>query len=396
MSRLTAVIAISALGIALAGQQLVSAGRKPGNPGAGDQVAADEVAKLRRTLTSEREAAALRERELLNEIADLEWELARRTERQVEREQEWLEFTRAISSLQVPTTPEAPEFAREREEVSEDLALEVLRATEAAADARAASRAAELMRDLNSLLIAEQVLALDVLEVGRVHDGWTGPVVVRLLDDRGRPTGSLAADRLRLELSRSGRSVTLVFEDGHETHRGLAVPFGTPSEPGSDRGGRRRIHLPGVNPEQWIELMPELVDTEVLVDTPDDGLWNPIELRLMLDQLLRADTSSGHWRQAAVGGVVGGVLQDVQLLELDRDGRELRRLFADRMRIIVRGKGVELRLEDGVQVREARTAPFLDGVYRLYLPRAKADRWRAARLPGLSGAQLESGPKGDR
>lgn len=389
MGRLTAVIGVGLLGIALAGQQLVSASRQ-----ATEAESADEVAQLRATLTAEREAAALRERELLLEIVNLKRELGRRANRQQARELEWLEFTRAISSLEVPTTPTPPDFVRE--EVTVDLATEVVKDIETAAEARAVARAAELMRDLNSLLIAEQVLALDVLEVGRVHDGWTGPVVVRLLDDRGRPTGSLAADRLRLELSRSGRSVTLVFENGHERHRGLAVPFGTPTEPGSDRGGLRRIYLPGVDPEPWIERMPELVDTNALVDTPDDGLWNPIELRLVLDQLLRADTSSGHWRQAEVGGVVGGVLQDVQLLELDQDGRELRRLFADSMRIIVRGRGVELRLEDGVQVRKARTAPFLDGVYRLYLPRAKADRWRAAGLPGLSGARLETRPGDDR
>lgn len=391
--RLVAVVAVAALGIALAGQQLVSAGRGQGQRDASPQ-GSDEVARLRRVLADERQAAASRERELRLEIVSMQQELARQQDGQLRREWEWLEFTRAISSLEVPGTPDAPGFVLQEAPV--DVAQQALQSIEAAAEDRGAARAADLLRDLNSLLIAEQVLALDVLEVGRVHDGWTGPVVVRLLDDRGRPIGSLAAERLRLELSRSGRSVTLIFEDGHETHRGQSVPFGPPSEPGSDRGGLRRIHLPGVDPEPWIERMPELVDTLVLVDTPDDGLWNPIELRLVLDQLLRADTSSGHWRQAAVGGVVDGVLQDVQLLELDRNGRELRRLFADRMRIVTRGKGVELRLEDGVQVRAARTAPFLDGVYRLYLPRAKVAAWRAAGLPGLSAARLESGPDDER
>ncbi len=389
MRRFVAVIAVTALGIALAGRQWVRAGRSLGQPDSGSE-GSEDVDPYRRAL----EAAVLRERELQLENASLRRKLARQVDRQQSREQEWLEFTRAISSLEVAGTPEAPEFVGGR--VLRDLAAEVLRDTEAAAEASAAARAADLLRDLNSLLIAEQVLGLDVLEVGRVHDGWTGPVVVRLLDDRGRPTGSLAADRLRLELSRSGRSVTLIFEDGHETHMGQSVPFGPPSEAGSDRGGQRRMQLPGVDPEPWIELMPELVDTVVLVHTPDDGLWNPIELRLALDQLLRADTSSGHWRLAVVGGVVGGVLQDVQLLELDRNGRELRRLFADRMRIVIRGKGVELRLEDGVQVRAARTAPFLDGIYRLYLPRAKVAAWRAAGLPGLSRAKLERGPGDER
>ncbi len=391
IGRCVAVIAVAALGIALAGQQRVGAGRGQGDA---SPQGSDELAHLRRTLLDERLAAARREGELRLEIVSMRRELARQQDTQLRREREWLEFTRAISSLEVARAPAAPEFIPQA--APRDLAAEVLRDTETAADAQAAARAAELLRDLNSLLIAEQVLALDVLEVGRVHDGWTGPVVVRLLDDRGLPIGSLAADRLRLQLSRSGRSVTLIFEDGHETHRGQSVPFGPPSEPGSDRGGQRRIHLPGVDPVPWIERMPELVDTATLVDTPDDGLWNPIELRLVLDQLLRADTSSGHWRQVAVGGVVGGVLQDVQLRELDRDGRELRRLFADRMRIAIRGKGVELRLEDGVQVRAGRTAPFLDGVYRLVLPRAQVAGWRAAGLPGVSAARWKSGPGDER
>lgn len=322
-----------------------------------------------------------RESELGSRIARLEGDLADEQERRRAREQEWLEFTRAITSLAVPGTPAPPEFAAPPPEPEAPAAGGEERSR--AAEEAAARRSAEVLRDLRALLLAEQVLALDVLEVGRVRDGFTGPVVVRLLDDYGRPAGTLAAERLRIEASRAGRSVTLVFEEGYESHGGVPVPFGTPEEPGSRRGGLRRIHLGRVDPEPWIEALPELVEARVLLDTPDDGLWNVPEVRMRVDELLRADPSGGHWRLRALGGVVGDELRDVEVVELDHESRVHRRLFADVLRVRGQGRGVELVLEDGVQERLGRVAPFLDGTFRIFLPRARAEGWTDAGIPGL-------------
>lgn len=325
---------------------------------------------------AERETWREREVELLARIGELERSLARERERRTAREVEWLEFTRAISALEVPQTPSPPDFL----EIPQESSPPGPSAGELAARERAAARSARVLADLRAFLLAEQVLALDVLEVGSVNGGWTGPVVVRLVDDLGRPSGTLVAERLRLEVSRAGRSVTLILEEGYESHGGVAVPFGPPSEPGSRRGGVRRIELPGMDPLPWIEAFPELVG-EATAAVPDDGLWNLVELRMRLDGLLRDDTSGGHWRLRSLGGVTGTTLHDVQLVELDDRARVVRRLFADRMQLLARGRGVELRLEDGVQMRGDARAPFLDGRYRVFLPRARAAAWGS--LPGL-------------
>lgn len=346
----------------------------------------DRVARLleeRDRLRAELEAARAREEDLRREATRLRAELGEAGERRTAREREWLEFTRAIASLPVPeetSVPLAPGFLPEPDP---EAAAEVDPAAERAARRRRA-RAEEVRTELNALLVAEHVFALDVLELGAVNEGWAGPVVVRLLDDRGRLTGTLAADRLRLEASRAGRSVTLVFEVGWESHGGVRVPFGAPEEEGSERGGTRRVHLPGVDPAPWIEVVPELLRPEDLRPTPDDGRWNLVELRLVLDGRLRADSPGGRWRLVSLGGVVGGELLEVHLAEQGPDGRVVRRLFADSMRIRRHGRGLRLVLEDGVIERDGEKAPFLDGRYRLYLADASPERWAEEGVPGLS------------
>jgi hypothetical protein len=87
-----------------------------------------------------------------------------------------------------------------------------------------------------------------------------------------------------------------------------------------------------------------------------------------------------------LGGVVGRELVDVQLEAYDARGRLERRLFADRIRIRPEPPGVELVLRDGAIVNGEEKQPFLDGTYRIYLPRPALAEWEAASLPGL-GAQ---------
>jgi hypothetical protein len=341
----------------------------------------DEVQDLRQ------EVAALRkERDgLQEEVLALRVELAEREEQHTRRELEWLEFTRALSRLEVPdivATPAQPAFLFEPEPAPP---LDPAARSAAAADDAAADRAARARLDLNALLIAEHVFALDFFEIGRVNDGWAGPVVVRELDDRGRMVGTLAADRLRLEASRAGRSVTLVFEVGWESRGGVRAPFGPPEKEGGERGGTRRIQLPGVAPAPWIEALPELLRPEDLRTTPDDGRWNLVELRLLLDERLRLDSPAGRWRLIAVGGVVGGDMLDVHLAEIGSTRRVERRMFADTLRVRRRGAGLELTLFNGVIERDGEKAPFLEGRYRLYLPDADPEVWKAVGVPGLSG-----------
>jgi hypothetical protein len=180
--------------------------------------------------------------------------------------------------------------------------------------------------------------------------------------------------------------VTLVFEEGYERHAGVKISFGPVEEGGSERTGVRRIHLPDLNPEPWVEAVPELVSAQDLLSSKDDGLWDLRRLRQRLDGLLRAaGTVLGGWRLVDLGGVVDAELRDVQLLERDGEGREVRRIFADRLVIESEpGGGMSLDLEGGIQIRHGRRAPFLGGHYRIFLPGAQPGAWRAKNLPGLS------------
>jgi hypothetical protein len=54
------------------------------------------------------------------------------------------------------------------------------------------------------------------------------------------------------------------------------------------------------------------------------------------------------------------------------------------MTIVEQEQGVKVELQDGAQLRGDAKTPFLDGRYRIFLPRASAERWRKAGLPGLA------------
>jgi hypothetical protein len=222
-----------------------------------------------------------------------------------------------------------------------------------------------------------------MLESGVLADGAIGPVVLRALDDGGRPVATLSARRLRLEGSRAARTVTIVLEDGFERRSGEKIPFeGPATEEG--RGGVKRIELPDIDPSPWIEQLPELFRAEDKAPLADDGLWDLGAVRAGLNLLLREDVSGGWWRLASYGGVQAGVLRDVQLDGLDAQGRLERKLFADRMQISAQERGVKIELQDGAQLRGDSKTPFLDGRYRIFLPRASVEAWRKAGIPGIA------------
>lgn len=325
---------------------------------------------------------------LLERIASLEGELAAHERWREARTREWLGFTRALAQLELPTRVEPPahvrELLREEDQARPD---EPQPDPGARALERRAERGRELRRDLSALLLAEYVFDIEVLELGLPSAGWTGPVVLRLIDERGRPVGNLAADRLRLEASRAGRTVTLVLEQGRELLHGRVRPFGeglTGDGAGDPRGGVRRIELLDVDPAPWIEALPELFDPARVEPLVDDGTFDRDRVRLDLNALLQDHSAGGHWRLQALGGVQAGVLRDVRVVQLDGAGAVLRRLFADRLRIELEPGAARLVLEDGVQERDGSSAPFLEGRYRIVLPGVDPDAWRSAGLPGIA------------
>jgi hypothetical protein len=357
-------------------------------------------ADFTRAQGEEDELARLRAEQvlLLQRIEELERILAEEQDERETREREWLAWMQLLDSVKLERVPDPPAFV-----------LELMRAARSEASdryARARSRSVEMQVQLNALLLAEQVLDIDILEVGtlnfdvpreegleplRIGDedlasGWLGPMVVRLLDSRGRPTGTISAEKLRLECSRSGYGVDLVFVDGRESRGGVSRPFGPPLSEDGMHGGVRRIRLAGIDPRPWIEAFPELFDAQDRREIPDDGRWNRLEVRMEINRRLAADPLGARFRLLDLGGVQDGVMHGVQVVELDAEGSVARRLFADRMRIVNDAGAVQLLLEGGAQDRAGSRAPFLDGRYRIYLGAVEDEAWSGARLPGLSPA----------
>ncbi len=353
---------------------------------------AAENARLRAELESARsalEAAAVQpapsisDAALGEQLAELRAALAREHELRVEREREWLRYTRAIDALGGDALQQGPRFVA--------LApLEETEPEEAAAPAPVApvvlERSAALQRSLRALLAVEGVRGMDLLDAGQLGDGWIGPVVFRLLDGQGRLAGSLGAQRLRLAGSRTARTLTIVLEDGFESRGGVRTPFEPSTADGESREafGVRRIEFDELDPLPWVQAAPELFGGVELAAPVDDGQWSLTWVRSSLNRLLRLDAARGYWRVKSLGGVFDGQLRDVQLEQFDVSGKLERRLFADRLALERRERGVALRLEGGALVRGDEKTPFLDGQYRIYLPRADLDEWNRAGLPGLT------------
>ncbi|MBK7876458.1 MAG: hypothetical protein IPJ77_12025 [Planctomycetes bacterium] len=342
-------------------------------------------------------------------VKGLEAELAHARDERLAREREWLEYTQSIARLGTIAELQSKRFqpapdaggAERAPATGEPQEPPPLAPPDPERVRAARERDEQIRTSLRALFVAEQIAGLELLECGRLQDGATGPVVLRMTDDYGRTVGTLAAERLHLEASVAARTVTLVLEDGYERRGGERLPFpltndaveaGEPRpEPDAAapvvpelRSGRRRIELPHVDPRPWIEAVPELFRPADREPLPDDGRWDLAAVRAGLNVLLRADAAGGTWRLVGLAGVQEGVLRDVQLDQLDREGQLEKKLFADRLVLRADEEGVRLELESGAVLRGDAKAPFLDGRYRIFLPSASVADWRAAGLPGLS------------
>ncbi len=371
---------------------------------------------------TELDAARARIAALEAQVHDLRVALDAAEESRIQREREFLRFTEGISKLGSLAGGIVPTFATQVP--PERAPLEhVAHATAApgdAADAHAATgtanavdapsdapepapvpvvdegRSHAIYLDLRALLAAEQVQGIDLLETGNLQKGFVGPVVMRLLDPYGRPIGSLTAERLRLEASRAARMVTIVLEQGCERRDGGSTPFAGGPADEFGRGGQRRIVLSDCDPRPWLEGMPELFPAQEKNEVVDDGRLDLAKLRATLNTLLFGEsgasvpTATGprsagdSYKVVGITGVQGSVLREIALDQFDREGRLVRRLFADRMTILRETHGLQILLQDGSQVRGEQKMPFLDGRYRIFLPRADVGTWEKAGVPGLA------------
>jgi hypothetical protein len=329
-------------------------------------------------------------RRLQDELAATRAELARVQQaldvsehRRSDREYAWFEYNQALAELRI--YHKVPPFSVDPDYLPKTVEAPPADDTPEVELARAlAARAREIEISLRHFLQLEEIRGLDVLELGALDGGAIGPVVFRLLDDQGRLAGGLSSERLRLEASRAGHTVTLVLENGFESRGGERIPF---------TAGARRIVLPFVDPEPWIASFPELFPASQVSPPVDDGRWDKGRLQRELNRLLREAETGRYYRLSRVEGILGGVLQLVQLEAFDEGGALERRIFADRMTIAREGEGVCISLEGGVIIRGGVRTPFVDGTHRIFLPHADAAAWEAARLPGLAPApEAQDGP----
>ena len=334
--------------------------------------------ELRAELERIKEEFRAQEQEHALLIGSLQAELARADEARLAREREWLTWTRAISELTPEGVENVPDFevGLSAEEVG-TLSPEATPLEEPRDEERVV-RSDEIERSLRTLLRLEWVDGITLLESGLLSDdGWTGPCVFRLINSEGRAIGSVSAERLYLEGSVTGRTLTLVLEEGYERRSGDLFPFeGT--EVGKRRGGERRIVLVRTDPRPWMDALPELFREQAPGPTLSDTEKTYEELRRGVNQLLSEDAAGGRWRLEAFEGLDGSGLLGVDLVDLDVDGRTKRHLFADHLRVERRESGVVLVLNNGIQMRGGRKTPFLDGRFRIFLPQALHAAWEEA------------------
>lgn len=332
------------------------------------EMVADEPADPHATCNAERDA-------LLARIERLEAQLGSAQAESLEREEHWLEYNRMIVSIAPEDLfPElhaakVQEALAEREPEAPDPALLALH-----------ERSRQIHVSLNALFRAEGIDAFDLLEIGLLGDGSIGPVLLRSFDDRGRAIGTITAAHMRFEGSRSGRTLTLILEDGYSRRSGERVPF-PGAEDGAERGGVLRIVMPQTDPDPWARSVPELFREDLTQEILDDGRWNRLILRRELNARLDRGGLGGRYVLKDLAGVRESVLRDVALDELDQNGSLRRRLFADRLSLRIDASGVQLLLEDGVVVRGDQKLPFLDGRMRVFLPRAEVAEWTDGTLP---------------
>lgn len=377
------------------------------------------VAELERALLRRPEVVPGTEADRIGQlqvlVEELRKDLDQATTQRMAREREWQVYNAALARFDGGDRVQGPVFHAYLPDIPEGTTPQSAAARLAAETLAERSRAVE--RSLRTMIAIEGIRGIDLLQGGLLGEGFIGPVIFRQMDAHGHLAGSLYAERLRLEGSLTGRTLTLVLEDGYDSHSGVRLPFGTeggaapairsdaPGErtisvPGSAGPGVRRIVLHDIDPLPWVEAMPELFGTQSLREPVDDGRWNREIVRQRMNRLLKEDIQGGYYIVRSLSGIVGDQLREVHLEQRSPSGAIERRLFADRMRILPaspgsEGGGVQLLLREGSQDRSGRKTAFLEGRYRIFLPRADFSRWKREGLPGLGAGQATSGAGSD-
>ncbi len=314
-----------------------------------------------------KEVATLKER-----ITTLENQLNWSEESRFQQGREFLLWQEVISSLD-------PQGLLRNAGVFDGLAVEgVVEPEELPAPDPAQERAEVIAMSVRNLMASEGIYELDLLEVGLLQRNAVGPVVYRMLDDRGRLVGSLSAQSMHFEASATARTVTLILENGYESHGGVRSTF-----------AERRLPFSFVDPWPWVESVPELFPNfDAGQATPsgvDDGKYDLDQLRKNVNRLLLADSANGYFGIKHIDGVKDEQIRGLHIVEYSSKGVASKHMFADRATILMGDRGVSILLEDGASMRGDEKTAFLRGRFRIFLPNARQGDWKAAGLPGLPG-----------
>ncbi len=250
--------------------------------------------------------------------------------------------------------------------------------------AGALQRGTELRRTFNGLLRTEGVGGLELLEAGvpwaldprrdEAEAFGTGPVVFRRLDRSGGLIGGLAAERLTLEESLSGRTLSLVLHRPEERIRGQVLELD--QDP-------LRIDLDAIDSEAFRKLCPELFALKSETRLLRRPFTNRAAMQVRFQALLALSRSGARYELQSVGGRDDEAWLDVRFLARDSQGRADRHLLADRMLLGLRDGLVVLELLDGATLIDGQSVPFMNGRMRIVLADADSDAWIDAGLPGF-------------
>ena len=120
--------------------------------------------------------------------------------------------------------------------------------------------------------------------------------------------------------------------------------------------------------------------------TSSSARLEKLEKGMLLELLSNGVQTNGYYKVKHIDGVLKDKLRGLHLVEYSPAGLSIRHIFADVGTLSLGDRGATILLEDGASMRGDEKTAFLRGRFRIYLPKADQDLWKAESLPGLGSA----------
>jgi len=271
-----------------------------------------------------------------------------------------------------------------------------------AQEARADALEAELERVRTDLVLERTASA------SRAESRTAAEVALRTrieqLEDQGAEAAGLRA-QLQALRSRSGAEVARATELEREIRR-LERELGAVQAGGGAASSLSRMPLaPMVRPAEeepaaGTGVVPDMAGESAAATVAEDATTMPAEdvepdpkagavrrpedldrIKGELNRLLALAGDAVKYRVDFIGGVRGDTLLEVRVSGVDDQGRAIRTLEANTVKVQVREEtdDVLLDLRDGHLLLAGRKAPFFDGRYAIVIP-GQSEAWRISGL----------------